>query len=100
MSRPINTTPMVAMNDLAKVYWTGHVRELGVDHEMAEMYASDRNDVNDVKALYIAGLYEEMKIKINCLDTIVREEVIIAMGKDVGAQFVSDTLGWDVRGWV
>ena len=100
MNRPINNTPMIAMNDLARSYWNEHVRELGVDNEMSEMYAADRNDVMDVKALYIAGLYEEMKTKVDYLDTIVREAVVIAMAKDAGIGFVYDTLGYDVKGYV
>jgi len=96
MTRPINNTPLVAMNKLAKSFWNDHVSYLGVDNDMAEYAAQDRNDVLDVKALYISGQYEEMTDKINYLDTCMREAIVLAMIEDLGAAFVKDTTGYYV----
>ncbi len=96
MTRPINKTPMVAMNKLAKSFWNDHVHYLGNDDEMAEYAAQDRNDVLDVKALYLSNQYMEMADKIHRLDTCMREAVVLAMIEDAGAAFVKDTTGYYV----
>lgn len=96
MTRPINNTPLVAINKLAKSFWNDHVSYLGVDNDMAECAAQDRNDILDVKALYISGQYEEMTDKINDLDTCIREAIVLAMIEDLGAVFVKDTTGYYV----
>ena len=37
------------LTKLEKNLWKSHVEFVGVDHDMAEMYAEDRNDVIEVK---------------------------------------------------
>lgn len=71
MTHPINNTPLVALNDLARSYWNDHVSYLGNDDEMAEWVAADRNDVLDVKALIVAGLHKELKEKSIALTPIL-----------------------------
>ena len=68
----------------------------GVDQDMANMYAQDRNDVIKAKDLYNAGKIEELAKHINYLDTSIREGVVIAFVDDLGSIWVANNLGWSV----
>ena len=100
MTKPINKTNLWNVNRLIDSYMQYSNKEFGNDHEMSEMYAADRNDFIDVRDMYRAGWYEAMAIKVSGMDTAPREDIVIALAKDVGASFVRDTLGWEVSGWV
>ena len=68
----------------------------GVDQEMANFYAQDRNDVIEAKSLYFADKANELCAHIDRLDTFIREAIVIAFAKDLGADWVRKNLGYDV----
>jgi len=68
----------------------------GVDQDMANMYAQDRNDVIKAKELHNAGKIEELAKHINRLDTSIREGIVIAFVDDLGNDWVEKNLGWSV----
>ena len=69
----------------------------GVDQEMANFYAQDRNDVIEAKSLYFAGKADEFRTHIDRLDTFIREAIVIAFAKDLGEEWVLKNLGYEVR---
>ena len=69
----------------------------GVDQEMANMYAQDRNDVIEAKSLYFADKAEEFRTHIDRLDTSIREGIVIAFAQDLGEKWVLNNLGYEVR---
>jgi hypothetical protein len=69
----------------------------GVDQEMANMYAQDRNDVIEAKSLYFADKANEFRTHIDRLDTSIREGIVIAFAKDLGEKWVLNNLGYEVR---
>jgi hypothetical protein len=69
----------------------------GVDQEMANFYAQDRNDVIEAKSLYFAGKADEFRTHIDRLDTFIRESIVIAFAKDLGNDWVLNNLGYEVR---
>jgi len=81
---------------LEKSLWNEMVSYEGVDKEMAEFTAADRNDVITAKDLYKAGEYEMLKGHIDYLDTYIREGVVMAFIADLGADWVEANLGWSV----
>jgi hypothetical protein len=81
---------------LEKDLWNAHVEFMGVDNDMAEMYAQDRNDVIEANGLWKAGKIAELKTHIDRLDTSIREGVVIAFAEDLGSQWVEEQLGWSV----
>ena len=81
---------------LEKNLWNEMVSYEGVDKEMAEFTAMDRNDVITAKELYNAGEYEMLKGHIDYLDTYIREGVVMAFVADLGADWVEANLGWNV----
>ena len=68
----------------------------GVDKEMANFVAQDRNDVIKAKDLHNAGKIAELKKHIDYLDTYIREGVVMAFVADLGADWVEANLGWSV----
>ena len=69
----------------------------GVDQEMANMYAQDRNDVIEAKSLYFADKANEFRTHIDRLDTSIREGIVIAFAQDLGEEWVLNNLGYEVR---
>ena len=37
---------------------------------------------------------------VELMDTAPREEVLVALAKDKGVQYVAETFGYDLEGWV
>jgi len=81
---------------LERNLWNKMVAYEGVDKEMAEFKAMDRNDVITAKELYQAGEYEMLKGHIDYLDTYIREAVVMAFVDDLGVDWVANNLGWSV----
>jgi hypothetical protein len=81
---------------LERNLWNEMVSYEGVDKEMAEFTAMDRNDVITAKELYNAGEFEMLKGHVDYLDTFIREGVVMAFVEDLGADWVEANLGWRV----
>ena len=81
---------------LERNLWNEMVAYEGVDKEMAEFTAMDRNDVITAKELYNAGEFEMLKGHVDYLDTFIREGVVMAFVEDLGADWVEANLGWRV----
>ena len=82
---------------LEKSLWNSHVEMMGVDNDMAEMYAADRNDVIEVKERFNRGHMGSLKTFIDRMDTHPREGVVVALAADLGEDWVEENLGWSVR---
>lgn len=72
------------------------IRNEGVDNEMANFYAQDRNDAMDVKALIISENFKLAKEKLEEMDTYPRETLIFCLIEDLGADKVKENLGYYV----
>ena len=57
------------LTKLEKSLWNSHVEFMGVDNDMAEMYAQDRNDVIEVKDRFNRGHMGSLKSFIDRMDT-------------------------------
>ena len=85
------------LTKLEKNLWKSHVEFVGVDHDMAEMYAEDRNDVLEVKDRYKRGHMGSLRTFIDRMDTHPREGVVMAFAADLGEDWVLKNLGYEVR---
>lgn len=85
------------LTKLEKGLWNSHVEMMGVDNDMAEMYAADRNDVIEVKERFNRGHMGSLKTFIDRMDTHPREGVVVALAMDLGEDWVEENLGWSVR---
>jgi len=85
------------LTKLEKGLWNLHVEMMGVDNDMSEMYAQDRNDVIEVKDRFNRGHMGSLKSFIDRMDTHPREGVVVALAADLGEDWVEENLGWSVR---
>ena len=85
------------LTKLEKNLWNAHVEFMGVDNDMAEMYAEDRNDVIEAKYRYKRGHMGSLRSFIDRMDTHPREGVVMAFAADLGEDWVYDNLGYEVR---
>jgi len=69
----------------------------GVDQEMANFYAQDRNDVITCKELFQVGKITALRNKLTNLDTFIREAIVIAFAEDLGEEWVLNALGYEVN---
>ena len=84
------------LTKLEKDLWNSHVEFMGVDHDMTEMYAEDRNDVIEVKERFNRGHMGSLRTFIERMDTHPREGVVLALAADLGSDWVAKNLGWEV----
>ena len=70
------------------------------DPDMAKMYADDHSTIQKIARHIEAGDINRASIIIDRMDTAPREEIVIAIGKDFGAEWVEQYLGWNIHGWV
>ena len=85
------------LTKLEKNLWNAHVEFVGVDKDMAEMYAEDRNDVLVVKSHFKQGDIGSLRTFIDRMDTHPREGVVMAFVSDLGEDWVLENLGYEVR---
>jgi len=85
------------LTKLEKNLWKEIVAYEGVDKEMQNFVAQDRNDVIDCKHLFQTGKINALINKINNLDTYIREGIVVAFSKDLGEEWVLNALGYEVR---
>jgi len=85
------------LTKLEKNLWKEIVAYEGVDKEMQNFVAQDRNDVIDCKQLFQTGKINALINKINNLDTYIREGIVVAFSKDLGEEWVLNALGYEVR---
>lgn len=84
------------LTKLEQNLWKSHVEFCGVDNDMAEMYAEDRNDVIEAKYRYKRGHMGSLRSFIDSMDTHPREGVVMAFAADLGEDWVLKNLGYEV----
>ena len=86
-----NLTKLITeLKDEAKSDWA-------IKEDMASMYQQDADDSQEVMDHINNGNNEFASKKVNSLDTVIREGIVIALAKDMGSIWVADNLGWEVN---
>lgn len=73
------------------------------DPKQAAFIAEEHSTIQAVARHLEAGSKEDIasaSALIDRMDTAPREELVVAIGMDFGAEWVSENLGWDIKGWV
>ena len=68
-----------------------------IKEDMASMYQQDADDSQEVMDHINNGNNKFASKKVNSLDTVIREGIVIALAKDMGSIWVADNLGWEVN---
>ena len=75
---------------LSKMDWA-------VKEDMADMYKQDAQDYKSILNFFKDGNISGAKKLIQHMDTLPREGAIIAIGYDLGNDWVAEHLGWEIK---
>ena len=75
---------------LSKMDWA-------VKEDMADMYKQDAQDYKSILNFFKDGNISGAKKLIQYMDTLPREGVIVAIGYDLGNDWVAQNLGWEIN---
>ena len=65
--------------------------------EMVDMYKQDAKDFKAILNMIKDKNYSGAKKLLQFMDTLPREGAIIAIGYDLGNDWVAENLGWEIR---
>ena len=65
--------------------------------EMVDMYKQDAKDFKAILNMIKDKNYSGAKKLLQFMDTLPREGAIVAIGHDLGNDWVAENLGWEIR---
>ena len=68
-----------------------------ISEDMSDMYKQDAKDFKAVLNMIKDKNYSGAKKLIQYMDTLPREGAIVAIGYDLGNDWVADNLGWEIN---
>lgn len=68
-----------------------------IEEDMADMYKQDAKDFKSILSFFKDGNISGAKKLIKYMDTLPREGAIIAIGYDLGNDWVAEHLGWEIQ---
>ena len=88
---------MSALSTLINEY-----HELANEHaELQDLYIEDAQMFETVQRLLEKSMpVKQLNRYVEQMDTAPREEVLVALAKDKGVQYVAETFGYNLEGWV
>ena len=76
--------------NLSKMDWA-------VKEDMSDMYKQDAKDFKSILNFFKDGNISGAKKLIEYMDTLPRENAVVAIGYDLGNDWVAENLGWQIR---
>jgi len=89
-------TPLNAINKLMDQVFSWSVE---ADEDENGLYTQDLRDYKKAVTLFRNSDNEALASHIDNLDTVAREELIVAFAKDCGKDFVEQNLGYELTNW-
>ena len=90
-------TPLKALNTTIKSLFDDSDRAFKAsDESLATAYYDDANDLIKAGQLVRQNKISELSNFIDEMDTMIREYIVCALNKDLGAEFVINSLGYEV----
>jgi len=68
-----------------------------ISEDMSDMYKQDAKDFKAILNMIKDENYSGAKKLIKYMDTLPREGVIVAIGYDLGNNWVAENLGWEIN---
>ena len=68
-----------------------------ISEDMSDMYEQDAKDFKAILNMIKDENYSGAKKLIQYMDTLPRESVIVAIGHDLGNNWVAENLGWEIN---
>ena len=79
-----------SLENTAKTKWA-------IKEDMTGMYKQDATDAEVVLSSILGDRYKWAQKKLKEMDTLPRDNAIMAVAADKGADWVANNLGWNVR---
>ena len=68
-----------------------------ISEDMVDMYKQDAKDFKSILNFFKDGNISGAKKLIEYMDTLPRENAVVAIGYDLGNDWVAENLGWQIR---
>ena len=88
---------MKHLNNLIKATLEDSKAPWAISEDMVDMYKQDAKDFKAVLNMIKDKNYSGAKKLIQYMDTLPREGVIVAIGYDLGNDWVAQNLGWEIK---
>ncbi len=88
---------MKHLKKLIKEYKNLSKMDWAVKEDMADMYKQDAQDFTSVLNMIKDKNYSGAQKLLKFMDTLPREGAIIAIGYDLGNDWVAQNLGWEIN---
>ena len=88
---------MKHLKKLIKEYKNLSKMDWAVKEDMADMYKQDAQDFTSVINMIKDKNYSGAQKLLKFMDTLPREGAIIAIGYDLGNDWVAQNLGWEIN---
>ena len=88
---------MKNLKNLIKSYKNEAKTDWAIQEDMADMYEQDAKDYKSVLNMIKDKNYSGAKKLIQFMDTLPRECAIVAIGYDLGNDWVAENLGWEIN---
>ena len=76
--------------NLSKMDWA-------IKEDMSDMYKQDAQDYESILTMIESDNLSGAKKLLQYMDTLPREGVIVAIGYDLGNDWVAQNLGWEIN---
>lgn len=68
-----------------------------IKEDMADMYQEDAADTAAILTHLLANKLDRVENKLSQMDSLPRDNAIMAIANDKGSDWVADNLGWNVN---
>ena len=88
---------MKHLKKLIKEYKNLSKMDWAVKEDMADMYKQDAQDFTSILNMIKDKNYSGAQKLLKFMDTLPREGAIVAIGRDLGNDWVAQNLGWEIN---
>ena len=88
---------MKHLKKLIKEYKNLSKMDWAVKEDMADMYKQDAKDFKDILNMIKDKNFSGAQKLLKFMDTLPREGAIVAIGYDLGNDWVAQNLGWEIN---
>ena len=90
-------TKMKNLKNLIKSYKNEAKSDWAIKEDMADMYKQDALDTEVVLMSILSGRYKWADEKLSMMDTLPRDNAVIAIVEDKGNEWAKANIGWSVN---
>ena len=85
------------LKNLVKDYTKTSKTKWAIKEEMASLYAQDAADTAAVLTHILAGKFDRAENKLSEMDTLPRDNAVLAIIEDMGNDWAKANIGWSFK---